>query len=64
MDFNLTQTERPRSARPSQASDSEQCPDCGTKLWHESGCAYCPSCGFSECSYVPLQRRRERDPKE
>ncbi|WP_172856432.1 hypothetical protein [Thermoanaerobacterium sp. RBIITD] len=23
------------------------CPDCGAKLVHESGCIYCPFCGYS-----------------
>lgn len=26
------------------------CPDCGSALEHESGCAVCRSCGFSKCS--------------
>lgn len=25
------------------------CPDCGARLIPESGCIYCPFCGFSEC---------------
>ena len=25
------------------------CPDCGGTILHESGCATCPSCGFSKC---------------
>lgn len=25
------------------------CPDCGAKLVPESGCIYCPFCGYSEC---------------
>ncbi len=26
------------------------CPDCGTRVEHESGCVVCRSCGFSKCS--------------
>ena len=25
------------------------CPDCGSSVMHEGGCATCPSCGFSKC---------------
>lgn len=25
------------------------CPDCGAKLVPESGCIYCPICGWSKC---------------
>ncbi len=25
------------------------CPDCGTTLYHESGCVTCRNCGFSKC---------------
>ncbi|MBP2070765.1 hypothetical protein [Thermoanaerobacterium butyriciformans] len=25
------------------------CPDCGAKLVPESGCMYCPFCGWSQC---------------
>jgi ribonucleoside-diphosphate reductase alpha chain len=27
----------------------EFCPDCGSKLDHESGCVVCSQCGFSQC---------------
>jgi len=27
----------------------EFCPDCGTKLEHDSGCVVCSQCGFSKC---------------
>lgn len=26
------------------------CPDCGTTLWFEEGCATCHTCGYSKCS--------------
>jgi ribonucleoside-diphosphate reductase alpha chain len=29
---------------------SGACPDCGSALEHESGCAVCRSCGFSKCA--------------
>ena len=25
------------------------CPDCGTSLFHQEGCATCISCGYSKC---------------
>lgn len=25
------------------------CPECGTNVYHESGCVTCPNCGFSKC---------------
>lgn len=25
------------------------CPDCGSELVPDSGCIYCPMCGWSEC---------------
>jgi len=25
------------------------CPECGSTLWFEEGCANCHSCGFSKC---------------
>jgi len=25
------------------------CPDCGSTVYHESGCVTCPSCGYSKC---------------
>ena len=25
------------------------CPECGEQMIHQSGCAYCPSCGYSVC---------------
>ena len=28
---------------------SGACPECGTTLWFEEGCAHCHSCGFSKC---------------
>lgn len=27
----------------------EICPECGAKLWRESGCVICKSCGWSKC---------------
>ncbi len=25
------------------------CPDCGSTLWFQEGCANCQACGFSRC---------------
>lgn len=25
------------------------CPECGSTVWHESGCVTCPNCGYSKC---------------
>ena len=25
------------------------CPDCGSTLFYQEGCANCPVCGFSKC---------------
>jgi uncharacterized Zn finger protein (UPF0148 family) len=32
-----------------QISTEETCPDRGAKLVPESGCLYCPFCGWSKC---------------
>jgi Zn finger protein HypA/HybF involved in hydrogenase expression len=31
------------------SSKEHTCPDCGAQLVPESGCIYCPFCGYSEC---------------
>lgn len=31
------------------SSKEYTCPDCGAQLVPESGCIYCPFCGYSEC---------------
>jgi hypothetical protein len=28
----------------------ESCPECGSKLAHEGGCASCQACGWNACS--------------
>ena len=28
---------------------TDKCPDCSSKLVHESGCITCPNCGYSKC---------------
>lgn len=25
------------------------CPDCGSTIFYQEGCATCPSCGYSKC---------------
>jgi len=30
---------------------AENCPECGGPLVHAEGCATCPVCGYSVCSY-------------
>jgi hypothetical protein len=39
----------PASA-PALQTPAEPCPACGNNLVPESGCWFCPSCGFSNCS--------------
>lgn len=36
-----------RSRNKSVSKDT--CPNCGSQLIHESGCAHCPNCGWSAC---------------
>ena len=31
------------------AHDYVSCPECGTRVIHESGCVTCPSCGWGIC---------------
>jgi len=31
------------------AHDYVYCPECGTRVIHESGCVTCPSCGWGMC---------------
>ncbi len=33
----------------SQKVTSGVCPECGSTLWFEEGCANCHTCGFSKC---------------
>lgn len=35
--------------QPPQRIASGVCPECGSTLWFQEGCASCPSCGFSKC---------------
>jgi uncharacterized Zn finger protein (UPF0148 family) len=28
----------------------DKCPECKTKVVHESGCASCPNCGWGACT--------------
>ena len=30
-------------------SAHDYCPECGTRVIHESGCVTCPSCGWGMC---------------
>ena len=35
--------------QPAQQFASGVCPDCGSTLWYQEGCATCRGCGFSKC---------------
>lgn len=39
----------PPSAYDRTRTPGEPCPECGNRLVPESGCWFCPSCGFSKC---------------
>ena len=39
----------PKEAQPPQQIAAGMCPDCGSTLWFQEGCATCQSCGFSKC---------------
>ena len=34
---------------PPQRFASGVCPECGSTMWFEEGCATCHSCGYSKC---------------
>lgn len=40
-------------AQPAKQIDNKKalltCPECGSNVYHESGCVTCPNCGFSKC---------------
>ena len=40
---------KPKETQPPQKIASGACPDCGSTLWYQEGCASCQSCGFSKC---------------
>lgn len=54
---NLSQKELVIHKKYFHATHSEQsqriaagvCPDCGSTLFYQEGCASCKSCGFSKC---------------
>ncbi len=33
-----------------QETYTSVCPECGSRIEHESGCVICPNCGYSKCS--------------
>ena len=35
--------------QPPQRIVSGACPECGSTLWYQEGCANCPTCGYSKC---------------
>ncbi|MDD5062083.1 MAG: vitamin B12-dependent ribonucleotide reductase [Candidatus Marinimicrobia bacterium] len=41
------------ASKPSPRIDNKKaittCPECGSAVYHESGCVTCPNCGFSKC---------------
>jgi hypothetical protein len=41
------------------------CPDCGTELWPDTACTFCPRCGYGETySSLLLRRRKTREEKK
>lgn len=38
------------SASPAEVLHGRNCPECGSPLEHEGGCASCRSCGYSKCN--------------
>ncbi|AFK86629.1 MULTISPECIES: hypothetical protein [Thermoanaerobacterium] len=47
----MLQKEATKNQQMEVKSSSKEytCPDCGAQLVPESGCIYCPFCGYSEC---------------
>ena len=40
---------RPKADQP-MAEKTDNCPQCGAKMFKAEGCATCPACAFSVCS--------------
>ena len=47
------ETAKPKQAPKNSQSSTKKtlitCPDCGSTVYHESGCVTCPVCGYSKC---------------
>ena len=39
----------PQHNEPPQQFAAGVCPECGSTMWFEGGCATCHSCGYSKC---------------
>lgn len=49
--YKMLQKEATKNQQMEAKNSSKEykCPDCGAQLVPESGCIYCPFCGYSEC---------------
>ncbi|HPC35494.1 MAG TPA: vitamin B12-dependent ribonucleotide reductase [Candidatus Marinimicrobia bacterium] len=39
----------PKHSATNNKKSITTCPECGSNVYHESGCVTCPNCGFSKC---------------
>jgi ribonucleoside-diphosphate reductase alpha chain len=50
---STTTVKKPEPTSQNTASHNKKsittCPECGSTVYHESGCVTCPNCGFSKC---------------
>jgi len=49
MDNPIEDVVKEEIIKKQSAHDYVYCPECGTRVIHESGCVTCPSCGWSLC---------------
>lgn len=47
--FHGTQIMHPQAGQQPQAIVAGVCPDCGSTLFYQEGCATCQTCGYSRC---------------
>ncbi|PIN86319.1 ribonucleoside-diphosphate reductase, adenosylcobalamin-dependent [Candidatus Woesearchaeota archaeon CG10_big_fil_rev_8_21_14_0_10_44_13] len=53
LNIDVTDAEEKKAKKKEEKKEEQRdeiCPECGSKLKFESGCATCPSCGYSYCS--------------